>query len=226
MLVYHPTCYDIPENDEYMTWLSHWKFGSHEMGPGDEVNISIFNCNDDHKIEVKDIGVYLVYEEQEQAESWLDKYFGKYVPVLETGEPSSPDRELEQYGRVDVFFILSHNDAKHQLRYEYNMTSENAIEHEATATEGHGENVAESNAGTDTVSNFQHDSESSDSESVFGGSASVTTSPGSEQLALAAAGLGRSSGPPDRECSLGLPALHCMCYHLKRERRQMLPEKR
>ncbi|KAK1381246.1 TIR domain-containing protein [Heracleum sosnowskyi] len=142
MFVYHPTCYGIPEGDESMTWLCHWKFGSHEVGPGDEVNISIFNEDDDQKFEVKEIGVYLVYEEQELAgvhsakrqkiqqtceklsqyvipverqpmarygmtricfipfrpssiDSWLDKHFGKFVPVLEAGEPSSLDRELE-----------------------------------------------------------------------------------------------------------------------------------
>ncbi|XP_074372914.1 disease resistance protein RUN1-like isoform X2 [Apium graveolens] len=67
-IVYHPACYGIPEDDEYMTWLCHWKFGSHEMGPGDEVNISISTYYFDRSFEVKEIGVYLVYNEQEQAE--------------------------------------------------------------------------------------------------------------------------------------------------------------
>ncbi|KAK1381236.1 hypothetical protein POM88_027980 [Heracleum sosnowskyi] len=74
MIVYHPACYGIPEGGEYMTWLSHWRFCSHEMGPGDEVNISIFNYHDDQNFEVKEIGVYLVYEEQEQAGVHLGKH--------------------------------------------------------------------------------------------------------------------------------------------------------
>ncbi|KAK1381244.1 hypothetical protein POM88_027988 [Heracleum sosnowskyi] len=73
MFVYHPACYGIPEDDEYMTWLSHWKFGTHEVGPGDEVNISIFNYNYNNKIEVKEIGVYLVYEDQEQTSDHLEE---------------------------------------------------------------------------------------------------------------------------------------------------------
>ncbi|XP_074339766.1 disease resistance protein RPV1-like isoform X2 [Apium graveolens] len=73
MIAYHPSCYGIPEGDEYMTWLSHWKFGSHEMGPGDEVNVSIFNCNDNHSFEMKEIGICLVYEEKEQAGFHLAK---------------------------------------------------------------------------------------------------------------------------------------------------------
>ncbi|KAK1381228.1 hypothetical protein POM88_027972 [Heracleum sosnowskyi] len=74
MFVYQPACYGIPEGGEYMTWLSHWKIGSHDMGPGDEVNISIFNHHDDQNFEVKEIGVYLVYEEQEQAGVHLGKH--------------------------------------------------------------------------------------------------------------------------------------------------------
>ncbi|WOH13507.1 hypothetical protein DCAR_0833017 [Daucus carota subsp. sativus] len=41
MIVHNPACYGIPEGDEYMTWLSHWKFGSHEAGPGDEAGTTM-----------------------------------------------------------------------------------------------------------------------------------------------------------------------------------------
>ncbi|KAK1368054.1 hypothetical protein POM88_034146 [Heracleum sosnowskyi] len=67
MIIYSPSCYGIPEGDQYMTWLSHWKFGCHEMGPGDEVNILILDFECDTDFEVKEIGVDLVYEEQKQA---------------------------------------------------------------------------------------------------------------------------------------------------------------
>nr|XP_017221811.1 PREDICTED: disease resistance protein RML1B-like [Daucus carota subsp. sativus] len=66
VIVYQPFCYGIPEGDEYMTWICHWKLGIHEVGPGDEVKISIFHYIDAHNFEVKEIGVYLVYEEEEQ----------------------------------------------------------------------------------------------------------------------------------------------------------------
>ncbi|KAK1381232.1 hypothetical protein POM88_027976 [Heracleum sosnowskyi] len=80
MIVYHPACYGIPEGGEYMTWLSHWKFVSHDMGPGDEVNISIFNYHDDQNFEVKEIGVYLVYEHQ-KIQQPCDKISHCVVPV-------------------------------------------------------------------------------------------------------------------------------------------------
>ena len=73
MIVHHPACYGIPEGDEYMTWLSHWKFGSHEAGPGDEINVSIFNQDDDQM---------------------LQRYLGQDIPVV-AGEPTSPHNKPE-----------------------------------------------------------------------------------------------------------------------------------
>ncbi|XP_063938964.1 uncharacterized protein LOC135148307 [Daucus carota subsp. sativus] len=139
MIVHRPGCYGIPEGDECMTWLCHWKFSSHEAGPGDEINVSMYSYYSDNTFKVKEIGIHLVYEEQEQAgvplakrqkmehtsdkssqcvvpmgmrplahhgttrlyfvgcgvtttNSWVERYFGKYV---ETGEPSSSDIELD-----------------------------------------------------------------------------------------------------------------------------------
>ena len=66
MIIYSPRCHGVPDGDEYMTWLSHWKFGSHEMGPGDEVNIFVYDWHYNTSFEVE-VGVHLVYEEQEQA---------------------------------------------------------------------------------------------------------------------------------------------------------------
>ncbi|KAK1384100.1 hypothetical protein POM88_021835 [Heracleum sosnowskyi] len=67
IILYTPTCYGIPEGDECMTWLSHWRFGNHEVGSGDEINVSIFIYNYIPSIEVKEVGIDLVYEELEQA---------------------------------------------------------------------------------------------------------------------------------------------------------------
>ena len=41
VIMYDPACYGIPEGDEDMTWLSHWELGSHEVGAGDEVVVSV-----------------------------------------------------------------------------------------------------------------------------------------------------------------------------------------
>lgn len=66
-MIYAPSCNGVPEGDEYMTWLSHWRFGSHEVGPGDEVNIFVFSWHRNTSFEVKEVGIHLVYDEQEQA---------------------------------------------------------------------------------------------------------------------------------------------------------------
>ncbi|KAK1381226.1 hypothetical protein POM88_027970 [Heracleum sosnowskyi] len=103
MFVYHPAYHGIPEDDEYMTWLSHWKFGSHEVGPGDEVNISIFNYNYNHKFEVKEIGVYLMYEDQEQT--------GDHLAERQTCEKKSQhvipveDQPWAHHGMTRLYFI-------------------------------------------------------------------------------------------------------------------------
>lgn len=71
MIKYSPGCYGISEgDDEYMRWLSHWKFDSHELECGDEVCISIFteSYNDYSNFEVKEVGVDVVYQQEEEEE--------------------------------------------------------------------------------------------------------------------------------------------------------------
>ncbi|KAL6129012.1 hypothetical protein ACLB2K_072365 [Fragaria x ananassa] len=46
--VYQPSCYGIPNDDEDMIWLSHWKLGN-QLEAGDEVTVSVvmgarYNC--------------------------------------------------------------------------------------------------------------------------------------------------------------------------------------
>ncbi|KAL1832333.1 hypothetical protein ACET3Z_001984 [Daucus carota] len=69
VIIYSPACYGISEGDEYVTWLSHWKLGSHEVGAGDEVTISMlpWRLDSNTSFEVKQIGVDLVYEGEEEA---------------------------------------------------------------------------------------------------------------------------------------------------------------
>lgn len=68
MTIYRPSCYGIPEGDDYMTWLSHWEFDRHDLDSGDEVSISVFTHTFYPSFEVKEVGVHLVYEEAEQAD--------------------------------------------------------------------------------------------------------------------------------------------------------------
>lgn len=72
VIPFYPSCYGIPEGDEYMTWLSHLKFYNHDVGPGDVINVFVNYCyysnnTNSTNVEVKEVGFYLVYEEQEEA---------------------------------------------------------------------------------------------------------------------------------------------------------------
>ncbi|CAL5393110.1 unnamed protein product [Camellia sinensis] len=60
-----PRVFGIPDADEDMMWLSYWKF-ENQLGGGDELNISVVG---DKSFQVKEVGVYLVYKEQEQKSS-------------------------------------------------------------------------------------------------------------------------------------------------------------
>ncbi|CAN4108221.1 unnamed protein product [Withania somnifera] len=58
--MHHPRVFGVPEGDEEMTWLSHWKFG--ELLPdGDDISILVRLNN----LKVKELGIDLVYDEQE-----------------------------------------------------------------------------------------------------------------------------------------------------------------
>ncbi|CAL5340867.1 unnamed protein product [Camellia sinensis] len=60
-----PNVIGIPEADEDMMWLSYWKFENQLKG-GDELNISMVGNED---FQVKEVGVHLVYKEQEEKSS-------------------------------------------------------------------------------------------------------------------------------------------------------------
>ncbi|KAI8012445.1 TMV resistance protein N [Camellia lanceoleosa] len=60
-----PQVFGIPDADEDMMWLSYWKF-ENQLGGGDELKISVVG---DKSFQVKEVGVYLVYKEQEQKSS-------------------------------------------------------------------------------------------------------------------------------------------------------------
>ncbi|CAL5340843.1 unnamed protein product [Camellia sinensis] len=60
-----PNVIGIPEADEDMMWLSYWKF-ENQLKCGDELNISVVGNKD---FQVKEVGVHLVYKEQEEKSS-------------------------------------------------------------------------------------------------------------------------------------------------------------
>ncbi|XP_028057097.1 disease resistance protein TAO1-like [Camellia sinensis] len=60
-----PNVIGIPEADEDMMWLSYWKFENQLKG-GDELNISVVGNED---FQVKEVGVHLVYKEEEEKSS-------------------------------------------------------------------------------------------------------------------------------------------------------------
>ncbi|THG21501.1 hypothetical protein TEA_011173 [Camellia sinensis var. sinensis] len=65
------------EADEDMMWLSYWKF-ENQLEGGDELNISVVG---DENFQVKEVGVHLVYKEQEEKSR---KVYGNVIP----GNPS------------------------------------------------------------------------------------------------------------------------------------------
>ncbi|CAL5401846.1 unnamed protein product [Camellia sinensis] len=60
-----PYVFGIPEADEDMMMLSYWKF-ENQLESGDELNISVVGDGD---FQVKEVGVHLVYKEQEEKSS-------------------------------------------------------------------------------------------------------------------------------------------------------------
>ncbi|CAL5340835.1 unnamed protein product [Camellia sinensis] len=60
-----PYVFGIPEADEDMMWLSYWKI-ENQLEGGDELNISVVGNED---FQVKEVGVHLVYKEQEEKSS-------------------------------------------------------------------------------------------------------------------------------------------------------------
>ncbi|KAK1381241.1 hypothetical protein POM88_027985 [Heracleum sosnowskyi] len=128
-------CYGIPEGGEYMKWLSHWRFGSHDMGPGDEVNISIFNYHDDQNFEVKEIGVYLVYEEQEQAGCYGIPEGGEYMTWLSHWRFGSHEMGPGDEMASDRSWMNRRFDANKKITDDYKIGVEDFIRYAVARTE-------------------------------------------------------------------------------------------
>ncbi|CAL2241125.1 unnamed protein product [Prunus armeniaca] len=56
--IYCPACYGIPDNENDVMWLSHWKLGN-RLESGDEVTVSVFM---QPGLQVKECGIQLVHE--------------------------------------------------------------------------------------------------------------------------------------------------------------------
>ncbi|XP_052209892.1 uncharacterized protein LOC127813139 [Diospyros lotus] len=64
---YCPELYDISWDGEDMMWLSYWKLEEDQLEGGDEVNISV-TITSGGDYEVKEVGVHIVYKEEEAEE--------------------------------------------------------------------------------------------------------------------------------------------------------------
>ncbi|THG13495.1 hypothetical protein TEA_016779 [Camellia sinensis var. sinensis] len=93
-----PKVFGIPEADEDMMWLSYWKF-ENQLGGGDELNISVVG---DKSFQVKEVGVHLVYKEQEEKSS------------QSTSEEAS-QLQFSLYGNVGAFVNKCNLCAKYKL---------------------------------------------------------------------------------------------------------------
>ncbi|CAL9006697.1 unnamed protein product [Prunus brigantina] len=56
--IYAPACFGIPDNENDMIWLSHWKLGN-RLESGDEVTVPVFTRS---SLQVKECGIQLVHE--------------------------------------------------------------------------------------------------------------------------------------------------------------------
>ncbi|KAG5549554.1 hypothetical protein RHGRI_014771 [Rhododendron griersonianum] len=90
-----PYFFGTAEDGEGMMWLSYWKFGNHLEG-GDEVNISVYGGE---FVQVKEVGVRLLYKEEQEEMSSQSIYEDK-IPY-----------QLYQFGN-----IVPGNVSAHQLR--------------------------------------------------------------------------------------------------------------
>ncbi|KAL1802862.1 hypothetical protein ACET3Z_031509 [Daucus carota] len=106
VIMYDPACYGIPEGDEDMTWLSHWELGSHEVGAGDEVVVSVFTYSSTCFV-TKEVGVNVVYEWEEEGGVHLAKRqkmqqtcdrISQFVIPMEA-------RPWAHYGTTQFYFI-------------------------------------------------------------------------------------------------------------------------
>ncbi|CAL5401827.1 unnamed protein product [Camellia sinensis] len=100
-----PYVFGFPEADEDMMMLSYWKF-ENQLESGDELNISVV-VNED--LQVKEVGVHLVYKEQEEKGSQstseeASQQFSLYGNVV-PGNPSAV-----RPARKKVYLLGNHLD--------------------------------------------------------------------------------------------------------------------
>ncbi|KAK9944512.1 hypothetical protein M0R45_010076 [Rubus argutus] len=60
--IYGPSFFGVPNDEEQVIWLSHWKFGNQLEG-GDLVKVSVLTTSE---LRVKECGVEIVYDEREE----------------------------------------------------------------------------------------------------------------------------------------------------------------
>lgn len=99
---YSPTFYAIPEDDDSILWLSHWRFGD-ELESGDEVDV--FVCMP-LGFYVKDCGIRIVYEEEDNGnqEDGADIVRGASI-----SRQNITDINLSMYQVGEAIYFLHHH---------------------------------------------------------------------------------------------------------------------
>ncbi|XP_012089185.1 disease resistance protein RPV1 isoform X2 [Jatropha curcas] len=105
---YSPTFHGIPETDEIMLWLSHWKLGD-QLEVGDELNVSVVMSTG---YQVKKFGIHVVYE-QEKENTQLNSKETK--ENISSWYQTSDNLDMELYRvRRDAFYLSNHDYLIHQ----------------------------------------------------------------------------------------------------------------
>ncbi|KAJ9185898.1 hypothetical protein P3X46_005476 [Hevea brasiliensis] len=105
---YSPTFYGIPETEEIMLWLSHWKLGDQLEG-GDELNVSVVMSTG---YQVKKFGIHLVCE-QGKEDTLLNSEEAQ--PNTSSWYQTFSIADVDMYRvRRDAFFLCNHDYLLHQ----------------------------------------------------------------------------------------------------------------
>ncbi|KAL6289942.1 hypothetical protein ACE6H2_007452 [Prunus campanulata] len=102
--IYAPSCHGVPDDENQVMWLSHWKLGSGLEG-GDEVSVSVFTKP---PFQVKECGIQLVHEQEDEMSSQHNTIVPSYLSAI--GRDSSEFIPGTYYLGSLPFFRLTRED--------------------------------------------------------------------------------------------------------------------
>ncbi|CAL2241115.1 unnamed protein product [Prunus armeniaca] len=76
--IYAPSCHGVPDDENQVMWLSHWKLGSGLEG-GDEVSVSVFTKP---SFRVKECGIQLVHEQEDEMSTQHNTIVPSYLSAI------------------------------------------------------------------------------------------------------------------------------------------------